>query len=279
MPPEPLYESRGQHKGRYDSSWLFLRTMCYSLRRALSLDSVDGCTHNPKVGGSNPPPATNLKFLPLNHLKLSAGSLQYHNRLPLRINHVDITGDFLAKTANLPRTLKHGEFLVIAVSFAPKGNDENSGTLRVSSSTGSLPDVYLYGNGLNIPDGLCFASPGAEILVLLVLSLLYWLTIVIVRWHRVARPTRELLRAQMASVQTEMDLLTDRAGPGEIDKLLSKGRLLLDPGSPSAIDRIANFLFWSRGQEITGWGYVHEVQIQMAKYLAPETVFARLGRL
>src|SRR3984893_14758074 len=40
--------------------------------------------HNPKVGGSNPPPATNLKFLPLNHLKLSAGSLQYHNRLPLQ---------------------------------------------------------------------------------------------------------------------------------------------------------------------------------------------------
>jgi hypothetical protein len=32
--------------------------MRYSLRRALSLDSVDGGTHNPKVGGSNPPPAT-----------------------------------------------------------------------------------------------------------------------------------------------------------------------------------------------------------------------------
>jgi hypothetical protein len=57
------HESRGQHKGRYDSSWLFLRTMRYSLRRALSLDSVDGCTHNPKVGGSNPPPATNLILL------------------------------------------------------------------------------------------------------------------------------------------------------------------------------------------------------------------------
>jgi hypothetical protein len=29
--------------------------MRYSLRRALFLDSVDGGTHNPKVGGSNPP--------------------------------------------------------------------------------------------------------------------------------------------------------------------------------------------------------------------------------
>jgi hypothetical protein len=31
-------------KGSYDSSSLFLTTMHYSLRRALSLDSVDGCT-------------------------------------------------------------------------------------------------------------------------------------------------------------------------------------------------------------------------------------------
>ena len=33
--------------------------MRYSLRRALSLDSVAGGTHNPKGGGSNPAPATN----------------------------------------------------------------------------------------------------------------------------------------------------------------------------------------------------------------------------
>jgi hypothetical protein len=36
--------------------------MRYSLRRALSLDSVDGGTYEPKVGGLNPPPATNLKL-------------------------------------------------------------------------------------------------------------------------------------------------------------------------------------------------------------------------
>jgi hypothetical protein len=33
--------------------------MRYSLRRALSLDSVNGGTHNPKVVGSNPTLATN----------------------------------------------------------------------------------------------------------------------------------------------------------------------------------------------------------------------------
>jgi hypothetical protein len=48
--------------------------MRYSLRRAMSLDSVDGCTHNPKVGGSNPPPATNqlLSYQRLPSLRLGS---------------------------------------------------------------------------------------------------------------------------------------------------------------------------------------------------------------
>ena len=46
------HESRGQHRGNHDYSWFFLRTMRYSLRRALSLDSVDGCTHNPTICSS-----------------------------------------------------------------------------------------------------------------------------------------------------------------------------------------------------------------------------------
>ena len=37
-----------------------MRTLRYSLRRVSPLDFVNSSTHNPKVGGSNPPPATNL---------------------------------------------------------------------------------------------------------------------------------------------------------------------------------------------------------------------------
>ena len=36
-----------------------MRILRYSLRRVSPLDTVNGGTHNPKVGGSNPPPATN----------------------------------------------------------------------------------------------------------------------------------------------------------------------------------------------------------------------------
>jgi len=37
----------GQRRGNHDSTKFQLRTLAYSLRRALSLDSVDGGTHNP----------------------------------------------------------------------------------------------------------------------------------------------------------------------------------------------------------------------------------------
>jgi hypothetical protein len=44
------FKSRGQPSGNQDSSSLRLKTTRYSLRRALSLDSGDSCTHNPTSG-------------------------------------------------------------------------------------------------------------------------------------------------------------------------------------------------------------------------------------
>src|ERR1019366_8675590 len=85
---------RGQHRGRQDYGPLFLRTMRYSLRRALSLDSVDGGTHNPKVGGSNPPPPATIRFNRLrvsgraNRLTKSAGCVSAH---PVSLYAVAVT--------------------------------------------------------------------------------------------------------------------------------------------------------------------------------------------
>src|SRR5208337_1613677 len=56
---EPLaMRPQGQREGNYDSDRFHTRTLRYSLRRVSPLDSVNCGTHNPKVGGSNPPPAT-----------------------------------------------------------------------------------------------------------------------------------------------------------------------------------------------------------------------------
>jgi Putative Ig domain len=194
----------------------------------------------------------------------------------LVINRVAATGDFLPKTATLPRTLKRGEFLIIAVSFVPTGKSaSNSGMLSILTSEGIVPDVYLYGNSSDLTADICPASAPIEIGGALLLSLFYWLIMVLVRWHRVARPTRELLTAQIASVETELALLNP-SGSKQILELLDRASRLLKPDNLSRANRVANFLFWSRGQEITGWGYVHEGQIRMAQYLAPETIVARL---
>jgi hypothetical protein len=194
----------------------------------------------------------------------------------LTIRAVNCTGDFLAKTADLPHILKHGEFLTIAVSFTPTAKGNNAGTLTVLSSDSTLPEVYLNGSSADRSSGLCLASPSMEILGALVLSLLYWLTMVVVRWHRVAHPTRELLAAQIASIDTEITMLPAGPEPTKLAELLRKASQVLDPGNPSRGSSLANFLFWSRGQEIAGWGYVHEVQIKMSALLAPQTAVARL---
>jgi hypothetical protein len=47
---------QGQQGGNCNSNPFQMRTLRYSLRRVRPLDSVNGGTHNPKVGGSNPPP-------------------------------------------------------------------------------------------------------------------------------------------------------------------------------------------------------------------------------
>src|SRR5580704_2632662 len=53
---------RGQSEGNYDSDRFRIRTLRYSLRRVSPLDSVNCGSHNPKVGGSNPPHATKKIF-------------------------------------------------------------------------------------------------------------------------------------------------------------------------------------------------------------------------
>ena len=62
-------------------------TLCRSRRRQvveMYYRRLFGWAHNPKVGGSNPPPATNLKFHNINYLKLFAGDLQICDPLLLR---------------------------------------------------------------------------------------------------------------------------------------------------------------------------------------------------
>jgi hypothetical protein len=137
------------------------------------------------------------------------------------------------------------------------------------------------------------------------LSVIYWLVMVLVRWHRIARPTREQLRAQIDGLETELELLDQTQGRAKVTTLLSSGtsvfevdtevdvpdpnrrhasikgllssagRLVPTEGVP-LLKYVADAVFWSRGKELTGWLYAHQAESQMTQFLAKPTVVARL---
>jgi hypothetical protein len=192
-----------------------------------------------------------------------------------------------------------GASCVVQITFSPTCAGDRSSSLQIAyldgtSGSGSknLP-VKLKGTGTQELLGeLCSASTIVEVAIMLTLCLLYWLATVMIRWNRIARPTREMLKAEIASLQTEIELLAAKSAtdPSKLKLLLTKAGDLIDVSSDDANKvsgsrsetkikprgQFLNFLFWSRGQEMTGWGYVHEVEIQMSGFLPDPTVTARL---
>ncbi|TLZ13870.1 MAG: hypothetical protein E6K30_14905 [Gammaproteobacteria bacterium] len=99
---------------------------------------------------------------------------------------------------------------------------------------------------------------------------------VAVRWHRIARPAREMLRAQISSLETELHLVEQKPELNQIASLLAEGKKLVEDRGVWWSAGIADVLFWSRGKELTGWLYVHQAESHMARFLARPTVVARL---
>jgi hypothetical protein len=209
-------------------------------------------------------------------------TLTNHSANPVTINRIVASGDFVLETPKLPQTLKPDETAVAMVSFNPAQEGSAFGMLTILSSAHESPqDVHLSGRTLELMSELCTASRGTEILLILVLCFTYWLAMVIVRWNRVARPTRELLKAEINSLRAKLETISaddKTVGPSKIKGLLDAASSLIDNTVDPLWRKAANFLFWSRGQEITGWGYLHEAEIQMTPFLRPETVTARLER-
>jgi hypothetical protein len=137
---------------------------------------------------------------------------------------------------------------------------------------------------------LIFDGPLTFIAVLLFLASI-WL----VRWHNIAVPNRKLLQAeidnQRVRFQNETGIpLPPRTAPAPeagqpptdvayLEGLLKSAEeaLIWNPKSWSSW---FDFLFWTRGAEITGWARIHEFQRGTIKYLATastvDTIRARL---
>ena len=110
----------------------------------------------------------------------------------------------------------------------------------------------------------------------LALAIGYWLCMVVVRWNRIACPTRELLATQMRALRSEIDSLGALPQLAPISGLITDAENLIDSRKLPRGTRVADMMFWSRGKELAGWGYIHEAEIHLAAFLGAETVRARL---
>lgn len=188
-----------------------------------------------------------------------------------------VSGDFSLDAPSFPQTLNPNASMAVAVSFMPRQDGAASGALTIWT----VSKLTLNPTAQKV--SLSGATPcfwQSDLFIAFLLCPLYWFAMVIVRWHRVARTTRELLRAQINSLGNEVNRPTaDPVGAARIPGLiglLDNAKALLDLPHYQWGRRLANVLFWSRGQEMTGWGYVHEVEVQMIPCLEDETVTAKL---
>jgi hypothetical protein len=170
----------------------------------------------------------------------------------------------------------------ISISFRPIRTGDLTGTVTITGTDGkTLATIALAGRGFAPAD--CGLSTGAqsgrdlyfEFRWPLLMALVFFLGIVLVRWNMIAHPTQRLLRAQVDAVEARLGVMSDAGPAGQrksaISGLLKTARSILDRRA-SPFD----WVFWSRGHEISGWSYVHEAEEQLANLLPAEQVRARL---
>lgn len=162
----------------------------------------------------------------------------------------------------------------IAVSFAPKHPDSTDVNILLTAD-GSLPaQVTLVAKGIaccpsEYKDSSHFWWGFGGVLLVVFLYLVGMLT---VRWNLVALPTRRLLLAHLDSLENRSRLWLPEGSivATNIKSLLENARLLNTRKS------VADFLLWTRGQELSGWGYAHEAEAELAAALPVEVVRVQL---
>ena len=222
---------------------------------------------------------------------------------------VTATGDFTENHAGCATPIAPGGSCGILVAFSPKQAGDTSGSLTVTSNLsnlGSLPRVIsLYGLGLSRCKVPKFSLRDSGSQLVLIISGLYFLGLVLVRWHMIAKPVRALLVAEIEAVRSravaETADLPDSPG---LNERLARIHFLLDeavypfkykrfPINPAEqgrrkpvlqnspawypwSTRVFNALFWTRGQELASWNLAHEAELQLVALLPVERVRARL---
>jgi hypothetical protein len=166
--------------------------------------------------------------------------------------------------------LAPGSACAITVTFTPRALGPSHSAANIELDGSSLA-VDLRGEGA--PASLL------ESATVIGLILLYFVGFATIRWHVLARPMRMNLRRRIASLDHRMRVMAaERAPPQGFETLqallASASQMVETKGRFNA----RNLLFWSRGVEMAGWSYVHDVEQQLVAYLPAESVRAGLAR-
>lgn len=100
--------------------------------------------------------------------------------------------------------------------------------------------------------------------------LIYGATILIARWHRIARPVHAMIRSHLTALTTRLETEVDPALP-QVAKLMAAVRALQTDEDKYAQGhrRFGEFFFFSRGRENATWAGIHEIERELAAVLAP----------
>lgn len=191
------------------------------------------------------------------------------------------TGDFTVTPVTCEQ-LQPSASCSLSVTFVPKRLGQTIGSLTILNDKTAAKVVPLTAEGLES----CNPSPtfwSREefyfLLPVLVMVLIYLLALVFVRWNMIARPTRNLLLAEIGAVQQRVEMLggpTQSPGLAQVLELLKRAAALVTDKSANGW---LDYLFWTRGQELAAWGYVHEAEEQLVFFLPEQSVRAELERV
>ena len=233
----------------------------------------------------------------------------------VKVVAVNITGDFTVTPSTCSLT-DPSTSCSLSVTFTPKRVGQSLGVLTIANDKTAPKIVSLKAEGLASCDPTPAFWSREEFYLLMpvvVIVLIYLLALVFVRWNMIARPTRNLLLAEIGAVRARVEILRSppdhpveilktppdhHAGLDQISQMLDSAESLVTgvsanmaaggtTGFPQTLfnwlhtqlDLLLDHLFWTRGQELAAWGYVHEAEEQLVSFLPEQNVRAELERV
>jgi hypothetical protein len=184
---------------------------------------------------------------------------------------------------------------ILSITFVPQHlyNSEATITISGTSSDGAFSTNQTV-NLQGVSTGRCnagedfFSEQGfIRFLPALIVVAFFLIGIIVVRWNMVALPNKKLMLSQIAAVKAETESLRPPSGTapssppppalGQITSLLERAEKPFKE-ERKWWDQLADYMFWTRGEEMSAWACIHEAEEMLVDFLSQDRVTARMER-